>query len=236
MNRTKEVFLSVVMSVSGTLCAQTRNEPPLQKGVSVQMAVTEHATQMPDADSSDACVITVTASGDFYVRADPVSPRDNLYYDTKSCLYEARKKNPTSEPRLYIKADARALAAYLDYVLAAASGLDHESAILLTAQPVQKTEGTRVAPTGLEIRATSSWRRDSMFLLLDSDQSSPKIRFNDQGISLDDLQNQIKLLQARRDPLVISMESKLPFAKLATVLDLCSSLGATVSVALPRVQ
>ena len=47
--------------------------PPLQKGVSVQMAVTNNASPMPEADKQDAWVIAVTATGELYFGTQPVT-------------------------------------------------------------------------------------------------------------------------------------------------------------------
>ena len=46
----------------------------MQRGVSVQMAVTSNATSVPDADSNDAWIVTVTADGSLYFGADPMTP------------------------------------------------------------------------------------------------------------------------------------------------------------------
>jgi biopolymer transport protein ExbD len=246
MNRLQKTLLAFLTCVASTLFAQTKNDLLTQKGVSVQMALTEHATEMPDAGLPEACVVTVTADGKFYVGSDPVSLRINPSSAAKSCLYEQRKKNPgTRLRRLYIKVDARVPVVYLDIVLSAATPSDLDSAIglkidsvgLLTSQVSPAPASTPIPPKGLEVRPFLSWNPQWMVQVLKSEQSTPKIKFNGEDIALAALPDKLKpQLETRSDSVVIAADSDLPFEKLATVIDLCRSMGANVYIALPHNQ
>ena len=54
--------------------AQQSAKPPLRKGVSVQMAVADHAVEMRAADAADATVVAITAEGKLFVGVQPVEP------------------------------------------------------------------------------------------------------------------------------------------------------------------
>jgi biopolymer transport protein ExbD len=228
------------------LFAQAQNDLPMQKGINVQMALTEHATEMPDANLPEACVVTITVDGKFYVGPDPVSPRMNPSSAAKSCLHEQQKKNPgTWSPRLYIKADARMPVVYLDIILSVAtpSDLDHaigleiDSIGLLTSQISPATASTPIPPKGLEVRPFLPWSPQWMVEVLKSDQPTPKIKFNGEDIALAALPDKLKpQLETRSDSVVLAAESDLPFAELAKVIDLCRSMGAKVYIEVPRNQ
>ena len=89
--------------------------PPLQKGVSVQMAVTNNATPMPEADSQGAWIVAVTTPGQIYFGTQAV---------TAEQLSEEMKTHPRNRnAKLYIKADARAPYAGVKKTLQAAKEL-----------------------------------------------------------------------------------------------------------------
>jgi len=77
--------------------------PMLQKGVSVNLAVTENPVKMPDADKDDALLVSVMHDGKVFFGSDQISP-DQLTEKVKD-----RLSNKTGEKRVYVKADARAL-------------------------------------------------------------------------------------------------------------------------------
>ena len=98
---------------TGAIVAQTiAQTPALQKGVSVQMAVTNNATPMPEADKQDAWILAVTATGQVYFGTEAVSA-EQLSEEMKT-----RPRNRNAE--LYVKADARAPYASVKKTLEAA--------------------------------------------------------------------------------------------------------------------
>src|ERR1700683_2705228 len=54
-----------------TVGAQEPAQPPLRKGVSVQMPVADHAVEMRGADAQQATVVAITADGRVFVGAEP---------------------------------------------------------------------------------------------------------------------------------------------------------------------
>jgi biopolymer transport protein ExbD/biopolymer transport protein TolR len=75
--------------------------PMLQKGFSVDMAKTELARDMPDADKEDAIVIAVSRDGRIYLGSEQVALEDlkNEVQDTLAARIDKT---------VYIKSDARA--------------------------------------------------------------------------------------------------------------------------------
>jgi len=65
MNRGLQACLVSLMmgAISGAVFAQSGVNVPLQRGVSVQLAVTSNAVAVPNADQPDALVVALTADG-----------------------------------------------------------------------------------------------------------------------------------------------------------------------------
>jgi biopolymer transport protein ExbD len=115
----------------------------LQKGISVELAPTSNAVAVPDADNSDALIITVTEAGKLYFGIDPVTP-DSLAEKLKGRLSQCTQS-------LYIKADARAPYASVVKVLDAARTAGVVAVTLLTTQPKTTQAGMVVFPQGIEM-------------------------------------------------------------------------------------
>ena len=102
MNRRLQACLVSLMvgAISGAVFAQSGGNVPLQRGVSVQLAVTSNAVAIPNADKQDALVVALTADGTIYLRGEPL-PTPALADRVRSILSTRKDKT------LYIKADAR---------------------------------------------------------------------------------------------------------------------------------
>jgi len=122
---------------------------PLQRGVSVQMAVTRNAVAVPNADTQDALVVALTADGTAYLRADRLS--------TPALVERVRNVLSTrSEKTLSIKADARVPYARFIEVIDAVQKSGVEGLTLLTAQEDASDRRDRsVPPKGLEMRVVN---------------------------------------------------------------------------------
>jgi len=74
MNRRLHACLVSLMvgAISGAVFAQSGANVPLQRGVSVQLAVTTNAVAVPNADRQDALIVALTADGTTYLHADGV--------------------------------------------------------------------------------------------------------------------------------------------------------------------
>jgi len=75
--------------------------PMLQKGFSVDMAKTEMAFDMPNADKEDAVVIAVSRDGKIYLGSEQVD-LENLKNEVQDVVA------PRTDKTIYIKSDARA--------------------------------------------------------------------------------------------------------------------------------
>ena len=148
MNRRLQACLVSLMvgAISGAVFAQSGGNVPLQRGVSVQLAVTSNAVAVPNADKQDALVVALTADGSIYLRANPV-PTPDLADRVRSIL------SPRKDKTLYIRADARVPYARLVEVIDAVQKSGVEGLTFLTAQQDAADQGRRpVSPKGLELR------------------------------------------------------------------------------------
>lgn len=115
----------------------------MQEGIRVELAPTRSAVPVPDADSQEALIITVTDSGELYFGIDPVTPEG---------LAEKLVALPSHQAQtLYIKADARAPYASVVKVLDAAHAARIMGVTLLTTQPKTTQVGSLVSPEGIEM-------------------------------------------------------------------------------------
>ena len=148
MNRKLQACLVSLMmaAMSGAVLAQSGVNVPLQRGVSVQLAVTSNAVAVPNADKQDALVVALTADGSIYLRANRV-PTPDLADSVKSILSTRQDKT------LYVKADARVPYARLVEIIDAVQKSGVEGLTFLTAQQDAADQGRRpVSPKGLELR------------------------------------------------------------------------------------
>ena len=117
----------------GAAGAQDPTKPVLRKGVSVQMAVADHAVAKPAADAEQATVVAITAEGKLYAGVEPVEP---------GALAKL------SAGTVYVKADARVP---FQKVLAVLDALRGKSVVLL-ASPLKNVEGAKIQPPyGIEV-------------------------------------------------------------------------------------
>ncbi len=115
--------------------------PMLSKGVSVDLAKTQHPIPMQAADKSDAIVVAVTRDGKTYLNTTQI-PAEDLPPKVKDLLTNRLDKT------VFIKADARAryekVVDVVDNLRAA--GVDNVG--LLTEQIQEKAPGAAPAPAG----------------------------------------------------------------------------------------
>ncbi|MGZ7102967.1 MAG: ExbD/TolR family protein [Candidatus Angelobacter sp.] len=194
--------------------------PPLQKGVSVQMAVTNNATPMPDADSQDAWIVAVTTPGQIYFGTQAV---------TSEQLSQEMKTHPRNRnAKLYIKADARVPYATVKKTLQAAKELMFDNAVLLTKQPEAPALGMMVPPKGFDVLLTPP-PEAVVVQVSSSGQRAPELKVNNTAVSVANLQAALnQALQNRSQRLVVvHADPQLPFAEVVQVIDAARSVGAT---------
>jgi biopolymer transport protein ExbD len=219
---------TIVQSVEASQAPATAQ---LQKGVSVKMAVANNAQPMPEADNTDAWVVTVTANGRLYFGVDPVTPAD---------LQQRMIRTPRKRTqRLYIKADARASFARVQKALEAASAVEFDSPVLLVSQNAAVNPGTIVPPRGLEIimdRVASSGAK-SVVEVNYSAQGSPTLKIDDQEIPFSALPDRLNQLaqSGKEKTILLRADGRSAFGDVAQVIDACRAAGVAVVVATPVV-
>jgi biopolymer transport protein ExbD len=142
--RTKNsMWIAALLVLVSTMTAAPRSTAQaIQRGVSVQLVPTSSAVPVPDADNSDALIVTVTDTGKLYLGVDPVAA---------DSLWEKLKGHVSSHMQnLYIKSDARAPYASVVKVVDAAHSARVASVTLLTTQ-TKTTAGTVELPEGIEM-------------------------------------------------------------------------------------
>jgi biopolymer transport protein ExbD len=212
------------MALVNTSAAQT-----LQKGISVEMAVTANATPMPEADDANAWIVAVARDGSIYFGTEKVTPEG---------LAEAMKSRPRNrEQKLYIKADARAPFAEVQRILQAGRAVGFDAPVLLTSQPEQPAPGAIVPPRGLEVPVRVPSSTEAIVVQISvSSRPSPRLTVNGADVSDAALAGMLRrMLQSRSEKIVVlKAEGQLPFVQVAHVIDLCRGAGAKAAVAGPE--
>jgi biopolymer transport protein ExbD len=220
-------LLASTLATAAVLMAVAQS-PTLQQGVSVQMAVTNNAAPMPEADNQNAWIVTVAADGSLYFGIDPV---------TRHGLVDVMSRTPRNrEQKLYIKADARAAYASVEKALDAASDAAFSTTVLLTSQPEQAAPGAMVPPKGLEVLVGPALPAGAIVVqLFYSGQQRPtlNININNDRITLPALGSALtQHFQKGDEPVVlVRADGQLRFADVAHVIDICRSAGAKIVLA-----
>jgi len=231
MTRTLFVSFVTIILAAATVSAQTTTTPPLQKGVSVEMAVTTQAQPMPEADNESAWIVSVTEDGKLYFGINPVTPEE---------LEPALKSLPRNrQARLYVKADARAPFASVEQALEAARRALFETPVLLTSQREPIAAGTVVPPNGLEVLiapALPAGTVATVVQLLNSGPQPPPLSVNGDEISWSALEGTLRRHFQKGDEKMILLKAaeRLPFGQVVQVIDVCRSTGAKVFLPTPE--
>jgi biopolymer transport protein ExbD len=214
------VCLAILAAVAIFVVHGSGQTPTLQKGISVQMAASSHASPMPDADNLDAWVITVTTDGRIYLGTDPL---------TTDALTEQMKAHPRNRTaKLYVKGDAGAPFSGVQQVLRAANTDRFDDVVLLTAEIAQP--GAIVSPKGLDVsigpEAGSSKYID---IQVTSVGHSPALTVNRKAVSPDSLQKTLAgLIGDRTDiPVILESPGQASFGDVVHIIDECRAAGAS---------
>ena len=226
MNRLLLVCLSVA-TISAVAQAQAQTQPH-RRGVSVQMAVTRSASPMPEADNSDAWIVTVAADGSFYFRIDPMTPDE---------LAEWMNVHPRNrDARLYIKADVRSPFASVEKVLEIGRVMEFDTPVLLTAQAEHYAPGKMVPPKGVSVSVGSapSGAIATVVQLLPSGQE-PLLLVNGDQTPWSALESTLTRHFQNGDEklVVLRADGALTFAEVVRAIDGCRAAGAKVYLAEP---
>ena len=217
--------LFIAASLVAFLYSAAQN-PPLQRGISVQLAPATNAEAMPEADDPNAWIVTVTADGVLYFGTTPVTS-EGLYYKMKARSHKLPKK-------LYVKADARAPYSSVERVLAGVHSF-FDSVIVLTLQAAPAAPGSTVLPRGIEvlITAPAAGLKPSVELEAAA-QGAPALTVNHEPVAWDALPRTLKSLLEDRDKVVpIEVTGAVPFAPVVRVADQCHLVGVRVVLPAP---
>ena len=237
MNRILEVCLiALATSVTSLVAAQSASDhenpsvgQEMQRGISVQMPLTNSAAPEPDADEAGAKVVTVTENGDIDFGVDPITPGD---------LAEKLRRTPFIRgQKLYIKADARTPYSRVLQVLEATRNGGISPQVLLTQQSESPAPGKMVPPKGLPVQVGSSPGTDATVVqVLDSGKAEPALKVNSQTVSGNNLQSTLsQILQNKSEKVVqVRADGRLPFAQVVHVIDACRSTGAKTVLLTPE--
>jgi biopolymer transport protein ExbD len=223
--------ITFVVFVTMLFAAPRCTAQALQKGISVEEAVTRNAVAMPDADKEDALIVAITANGSAYLGINPISP---------AALVEEVKRGLSNqtEKKLYIKADARTSYGNVMKVLDAVRKAGVTAPNLLTAQHETPEPGKPVPPKGLEVLvgpSLPSGAESTALQVLNSGQRWPVLMINNEDIPWATLESRLRQLFTNRSEQVVLVKADglLPFARVVHVIDVCRSTGARVFLVTP---
>lgn len=217
------VSLLAVMIVAIAWQARTQT-PALQKGVSVQMAVTNNAQPIPAADEMDAWIVAVTADGQLFF---------GTHQETAEGLVEQMRFNPRKrDQNLYIKADARAPFSAVKTALYAAREDGFENPVLLTMQHESVQPGTVVAPRGIAVKLQAPPSGETAFIRLSSSERGPStLNINGETVGWTELNSALKQTgQSAGQTVQVEANDTVPFADVMRVLDAARANKATVAL------
>ncbi len=218
-------YVSLLAAMVVAIAWQARTQTPaLQKGVSVQMAVTNNAQPMPAADEMDASVVAVTADGQLFLGANQ---------ETEEGLLEEMKVNPGKrDQNLYIKADARAPFSAVKKALYAAREGHFERAVLLSTQHESVQPGTVVAPRGIAVKLQPPTSGETAFVRLSSSEQGPAtLNINSQTVSWTELDSTLKqAVDSTGQTVQVEANDTVSFADVMRVLDAARASKAAVSL------
>jgi len=193
----------------------------------VEMATTTSAGLLPEADNTDAWVVTITDKGELFFAADPVTPET---------LVEKMKQTPRRrDAELYIKADDRAPLASVEPVLAAAHEDFFKRAFLLTATPAGTAPGKMMPPAGLPLSLEPA-PNAAVVLQISDEHGLPKVQMNGEEIPLKELQRKLEGVLGSQTEMTnrvvaLKADGQVPFAHVIHVVDVCHMANARAWVA-----
>jgi biopolymer transport protein ExbD len=204
----------------------------MQRGISVEMAAANHARAWPQADDTDAWVVTIDSTGKLYFGIDPMSPQEL----EKRMIQHPRRR----DQKVYIKADARAPYSDVGKALDAASEAELVEPVLLVKGPDRAARpGSLVPPQGFDVSvgsATSSGTVATVVELIFAGQQTPLVKINNDEIPRSALEETLNRRFQKGDDQVVLLkaDARLPFAEVVQVIDSCRGAKARVYLAEPE--
>ncbi|MBL0161453.1 MAG: biopolymer transporter ExbD [Bryobacterales bacterium] len=221
------LFVVVILAAA---CAEPggAQKPELRAGVSVEMAGTQHAVAMPEADGPDAVIVAVTQKGNVYLGITPRSPAQ-LTEELKK-IFAGR-----SSKSVYVKADTRVGYASVARVLAATREAGVESAYLLTAQALPADTPSYALPKGLRVSASAAPASAIRASARGEAPGSVALSIEGSATTMAQLRADLaKAVQGQRGRGVsLSADGALSYGDVVRVADECVGAGVGVTLATP---
>jgi biopolymer transport protein ExbD len=221
--------VTFVVFITMLFAASRCTAQALQKGVSVELAVTRNAVTMPDADNVGAFIVAVTHNGSVYFGIDPITP---------TALAEKQGLSSPAGEKLYIKADARTPYANVAKVLEAVRAAGVTAPNLLTGQDETPEPGKLVHPKGLEVRVgppLPSRAESTVVQMLNSGERQPLLKVDKEDIPWANLESRLRHLYPnhREKVVLLNADGLLPYGDVVHAIDVCRSTGAKVFLVTP---
>ena len=195
--------------------------PPMRQGVSVEMAATNNAVAVPEADGADAWIIAITADGRLYFGVKAV---------TSDQLFEEMKATPRKrDAKLFVKADARSTFASLKSALGPARSVEFEKAVLLTSQPAHASGHEVFPPHGIEVQIVPTAKPGQIDVRWLRLEQSSTLTVNGKTVAWTELDNTLKNLVRGPNQIVeVEPVDSVQVAEVIRVLDEARKSGAAV--------
>jgi biopolymer transport protein ExbD len=214
------VYLAALIGIA--MFAANGRGQSLQKGISVQMATSNHAAAMPEADKQTAWIVTVTTDGRIYFGTEQVTAAE---------LTEQMKMRPHSrDAKLYIKADVGAPFQSVRQVLHSARDVFFDDVVLLTSQPEASAPGRIVPPKGLEVWIGVEAGSNFYSLKIGSQENSSTLKVDNEMITPSGLQSKMaKLFDNHPNGriVIVTVDDRAPYSEVIHAIDACRGAGAS---------
>ncbi|HLV87542.1 MAG TPA: biopolymer transporter ExbD [Candidatus Sulfotelmatobacter sp.] len=225
MTRKLGFLVAAILTVCAAWAQNPAPAPPLQQGISVDLAKTEHGVPAREADNPDAWVVTITREGRLYFRANQTTPEE---------LLEWMKAHPRNrDAKFYIKADSLTPFANVQKILDQARVLMFDTVVLLTSQPGAAYSNGAVSPMGLEVQVGAADDPDAVSVqIIKTTRANPIMRINNQQVPASAFPNALSIvLQTQKDKkVIVHADGQLPFTQIAHFMDTCRAAGATLAM------
>lgn len=202
-------------------------QPAMQAGVHVAMAVTNRAAALPEAAAPEAVVVAITADGGEYVGVRQ-STEAGLTGHLKAALAAQSGK------RVYIKADARAGYGVVQRAFESARSAGAGAVFLLTDQPAPAGRANPLPPMGIKLHGKSA---NNAVVVQAPDRTQPQaVRVDGKNIGVGDLAGAIRRLVQEHGarPVRLEADVEIAFQEIVRIVDACREAGAEVYLATTR--
>jgi biopolymer transport protein ExbD len=226
-NNSLNICAAALAMLAATGLAIGAEQPAMQAGVHVEMAVTNRAAALPEANAPEAVVVAITADGGEYVGVRKSSEAE-LAGRLKAALAAQSGK------RVYIKADARAGYGVVQRAFESARSAGAGAVFLLTDQPAPAGHANPLPPMGIKLHTKPA---NGAAVVQAPDRTQPRaVRVDGKDIGVEDLAAAIRRMAQEHGARPVRLEAnvEIAFQDVARIVDACREAGAEVYLATTR--